>query len=85
MLGLDRPKGPIDTPPNTQSVVLSLDQDTTEANLILERITGHKLPSSLPVPSIRHTPINKASRREHILSLTFLTLYLTSQADLNTS
>jgi hypothetical protein len=82
-LGLDRPKGPIDTPPNTQSVVLSLDQDTIEANLILKGITGRKPPSGLLVPSIRHTPIDKASRREHILSLAFSTLYPTGQADLN--
>jgi ATP-dependent DNA helicase PIF1 len=83
-LSLDRPKGPIDTPPNTQSVILSLDQDTIEANLILEGITGRKPPSGLPVPSIRHTPINKASGREYILSLAFPTLYPTGQADLNT-
>ena len=83
-LGLDRPEGPIDTLPNTQSVILSLDQDTTEANLILKGITGHKPPSGLPAPSIQYTLINEASRREHILLLAFLTLYLTGQADLNT-
>ena len=86
-LDLDGPDGPVeltDTPPNSQSVVLSLDQDTTEANLILEGITGHRLPSSLPAPSIRQTPIDEASGRERILSLTFPTLYPTGQADLNT-
>jgi hypothetical protein len=82
-LSLDGPEGPIDTPPNTQSVVLSLDQDTIEANLILEGITGRKLPSGLLVPSIQYTPIDKASRRERILSLAFPTLYPTGQADLN--
>jgi hypothetical protein len=76
-LGLDRPEGPIDILPNTQSVVLSLDQDTTEANLILKGITGCKPPSGLPVPSIQYTPIDKASGRECILSLTFSTLYPT--------
>jgi ATP-dependent DNA helicase PIF1 len=83
-LSLDGPEGPTDTPPNTQSAVLSLDQDTTEANLILEGITGHRPPSGLPAPSIRHTPIDEASRRERILSLAFPTLYPTGQADLNT-
>jgi hypothetical protein len=83
-LGLDRPEGPIDILPNTQSVVLSLDQDTTEANLILEGITGCKPSSGLPAPSIQYTPIDKASGREHILSLAFPTLYPTGQADLNT-
>ena len=86
-LGLNMPVEPIeftDAPPNTHSAVLSLDQDTTEANLILEGITGRRLPSSLPAPLIQQTLINEASRREYILLLTFLTLYLTGQADLNT-
>jgi hypothetical protein len=79
-LGLDGPKGPIeltDTLPNTQSVVLSLDQDTIEANLILKGIIGYRPPSGLPVPSIQYTPIDEASSRERILSLVFLTLYPT--------
>jgi ATP-dependent DNA helicase PIF1 len=83
-LGLDGPEGPTDAPPNTQSVVLSLDQDTTEANLILEGITGRRPPSGLPAPSIQHTPIDEASGRERILSLAFPTLYPTGRADLNT-
>jgi ATP-dependent DNA helicase PIF1 len=84
-LGLDGPVELINAPPNSQSVVLSLDQDTTEANLILEGITGRKSPSTgLPAPSIRHTPIDEASGRERILSLAFPTLYPTGQADLNT-
>jgi ATP-dependent DNA helicase PIF1 len=84
-LGLDGPVELINAPPNSQSVVLSLDQDTTEANLILEGITGRKPPSTgLPAPSIRHTPIDEASGRERILSLAFPTLYPTGQADLNT-
>jgi hypothetical protein len=86
-LDLDGPDGPVeltDAPPNSQSVVLSLDQDTTEANLILERITGRRPPSGLPAPSIRQTPIDEASGRERILSLAFPTLYPTGQADLNT-
>jgi ATP-dependent DNA helicase PIF1 len=81
----DRPVEPVDAPPNSQSVVLSLDQDTTEANLILEEITGRRPPTAgIPAPSIRHTPIDEASGRERILSLAFPTLYPTGQADLNT-
>ena len=82
---MDRPVEPIDAPPNSQSIVLSLDQDTIEANLILEEITGRRPPTTgIPVPSIRYTPINEASGRERILSLAFPTLYPTGQADLNT-
>jgi hypothetical protein len=53
ILSLDRPEGPIDILLNTQSAVLSLDQDTIEANLILEGITGYRLPiTGLLAPSI---------------------------------
>jgi hypothetical protein len=75
----------LDGPPAAQSVVLSLNQETTEANLILEEITGRKPPvAGVPAPSIRRTPIDEASGRERILSLAFPTLYPTGQADLNT-
>ena len=85
-LGLDRPIEctdtlikPIDAPPTSKSAVLSLDQDTTEANLILEEITGCRpLPTGVLALSIRYMPIDEASRRELILLLAFLTLYLTS-------
>jgi ATP-dependent DNA helicase PIF1 len=84
-LGLDGPIELADAPPTSQSVVFSLDQDTTEANLILEEITGRRPPPrGLPAPSIQHTPIDEASGREQILSLAFPTLYPTGQADLNT-
>ncbi|KIN05442.1 hypothetical protein OIDMADRAFT_51252 [Oidiodendron maius Zn] len=84
-LTLDGPVELTDAPPNTQSVVLSLDQDTTEADLIIEEITGRRPPpAGVPAPSIRHTPIDKTSGRERILSLAFPTLYPTGQADLNT-
>lgn len=84
-LNLDGPVELPDVPLTTQSVVLSLDQDTTEANLILEEITGQRPPvTGLPAPSIRCTPIDEASGRERILSLAFPTLYPTGQADLNT-
>jgi hypothetical protein len=80
--------GPVELPDillTSQSVVLSLDQDTTEANLILEEITGQRPPvTGLPAPSIRCTPIDEASGRERILSLAFPTLYPIGQADLNT-
>jgi hypothetical protein len=84
-LDLDRPIKLADAPPSSQSVVLSLDQEATEANLILEAITGQKPPpTGIPAPSICRTLIDEASRRERILLLAFPTLYPTSQADLNT-
>jgi len=50
-LSLDRPTEridaliePIDAPPTSKLAVLSLDQDTIEANLILKGITGYRLP-----------------------------------------
>ena len=74
---VDRPVEPIDTLPNSQSIILSLDQDTTEANLILKEIIGYRPPTiGIPVPSIRYTLIDEVSGRECILSLAFLTLYL---------
>ena len=75
----DAPIEPVDAPPTSESAVLSLDQDTTEANLILEEITGRRPPlAGLLAPSIRHTLIDEVSRRELILLLAFLTLYPTS-------
>jgi hypothetical protein len=91
-LGLDGPVGrtdapiePADTLPTSESAVLSLDQDTIEANLILEEITGYRLPLvGLPALSIRRTLIDEASGRELILLLAFPTLYPTGLANLNT-
>ena len=84
-LGLDGLVEPAESPPNSQSVVLSLDHETTEANLILEEIAGRKPPPlGIPAPSIRRTPVNEAAGRERILSLAFPTLYPTGQADFNT-
>ena len=84
-LALDGPVELTDAPPNTQSVVLSLDQDAMEVDLIIEEITGRRPPpAGVPAPSIRRTPIDEASGRERILSLAFPTLYPTGQADLNT-
>jgi hypothetical protein len=79
--------GPVELPNaplTSQSAVLSLYQETTEANLILEEITGRRPPvTGVPAPSIRHTPIDEASGRERILSQAFPTLYPTGLADLN--
>jgi hypothetical protein len=50
-LGLDGPAEPPNAPPNSQSVVLSLDQDAIEADLILEEITGRQ------PPPIGYTPV----------------------------
>ena len=76
---------PIDTSLTSELVVLSLDQDTIEVNLILKEIIGYRLPLvGLLALSIQYIPIDKASRRELILLLVFLTLYSTNQADLNT-
>ena len=84
-LGLDGPVKPIEGPPNSQSVVLSLNHKTIEANLILEEIAGCKPPPlNILAPSIRHTPVNKVAGREQILLLAFPTLYPTGQADFNT-
>ena len=59
-LDLDGPVELSDVPLTSQSVVLSLDQDTTEANLILEEITGYRPPvTGVPAPSIRQTPITR--------------------------
>ena len=84
-LGTDEDIEVTDGLPNSQSIVLSLDQETIEANLILQEITGHKLPiTGIPALSVYCIPIDEASGREWILSLAFPTLYLIGQADLNT-
>lgn len=85
MLSLERPIKLANSAPNSQLVIIGLDQDTIEANLILKEITGQRLlPIGVPAPSIQYILINKASGREYILALAFLTLYPTSQADFNT-
>ena len=43
------------------------------------------MPPGLPAPSIRHTPIDEASGKDHIFVLAFPTLYPTGQADFNMS
>jgi hypothetical protein len=72
-------------PPNSQSMVPNLDITTTEIGLIVQGITGRKLPPpGLPAPSIRMTPIDEASGRDRIFAMAFPTLYPTGRADFNT-
>ncbi|KAM3502205.1 hypothetical protein MY11210_009143 [Beauveria gryllotalpidicola] len=72
-------------PPNSQSIVPNLDITTTEIGLIVQGITGRKLPPpGLPAPSIRMTPIDEASGRDRIFAMAFPTLYPTGRADFNT-
>jgi ATP-dependent DNA helicase PIF1 len=85
-LDLTGPVETLDDPPlPTQSTVVSLAQETTEANLILEEFAVRP-PCSLhiPAPSIRQTPIDEAAGRERIFTQAFPTLYPTGAADINT-
>ena len=76
-LGTDEDIEVTDSLPNSQSIVLSLNQEMIEANLILQEIIGHKLPViGILALSVHCILIDEASGREQILSLTFLTLYL---------
>jgi hypothetical protein len=54
-------------------------------DLILAKIYGRNpTPPSLPAPLIQQTLVNKASKRDKIFTIAFLTLYPTGQADFNT-
>jgi hypothetical protein len=64
-------------------MVPNLNVTATEAELIMRRLTGRDIPPGLPAPSIRHTPIDEASGKDHIFALAFPTLYPTGQADFN--
>jgi hypothetical protein len=71
-------------PPHSQSMVPNLNITATEADLILEAISGRQpLPPGLPAPSIRQTPIDEASGKDRIFAMAFPTLYPTGQADFN--
>ena len=72
-------------PPNTQSMVPNLNVTTTEANLIMQQLAGQDTPPGIPAPSIRHTPVDEASSKDHIFTLAFPTLYPTGRADFNMS
>lgn len=76
-LDLTGPGEPPDQPLTTQSAVLSLAQEATEAQLIMEHFTGPRPPvTGVPAPSIRHTPIDESAGQERIFSQAFPTLYL---------
>ncbi|ESZ90805.1 ATP-dependent DNA helicase PIF1 [Sclerotinia borealis F-4128] len=71
-------------PPNTQSMVPNLGVTTTEVDQILAGIAGRDaLPSGLPAPSIRQTPIDEVAGNERIFAIAFPTLYPTGAADFN--
>jgi hypothetical protein len=73
-------------PPNSQSMVPNLNITTTEADLILNEISGRNpIPPGLPAPSIRQTPIDEASGKDRIFAMAFPTLYPTGRADFNAS
>jgi hypothetical protein len=84
-LDLTGPAEPPEQPLTTQSAVLSLAQEATEAQLIMEHFTGPRPPvTGVPAPSIRHTPIDESAGQERIFSQAFPTLYPTGRADPNT-
>jgi len=83
--GQDQPISADLPPPNSQSMVLNLNITATEIDLIIQEITGRKLPPpGLPAPSIRMTPIDEASGKDRIFAMAFPTLYPTGRADFNT-
>jgi hypothetical protein len=66
-------------------MVPNLDITTTERDLIVQEITGRKLPPpSLPAPSIRMTPIDEAFGKDRIFAMAFPILHPTGRADFNT-
>lgn len=66
-------------------MVPNLQITTTEADLIRSELTGgNPLPSEgIPAPSIRITPLDKATGTERIFTMAFPTLYPTGRADFN--
>ena len=64
-------------------MVPNLNVTATEADLIMQQLAGRDPPLGIPAPSIRHTPIDEASGRDHIFTMDFPTLYPTGQADFN--
>jgi ATP-dependent DNA helicase PIF1 len=70
-------------PPNTQSMVPNLNATATKIDMIMQELAGRDPPPGLPAPSIRHTPIDEASGKDHIFALAFPTLYPTGQANFN--
>jgi hypothetical protein len=67
-------------------MVPNLNITNAEVDLILNGISGRNpIPPGLPAPSIRQTLIDKASGKDRIFAMAFLTLYPTGRADFNTS
>ena len=64
-------------------MVPNLNITASEANLIMQQLAGRDPPLGILAPSIRHTPIDEASGRDHIFTMAFPTLYPTGQADFN--
>ena len=54
-------------PPNTQSMVPNLNVTATEVDLIMQQLTGREAPPGIPAPSIRQTPVDEASGKDHML------------------
>ena len=79
--------GPATSPSDlvmTQSAVLSLAQEATEADLILKELIGCRPPiTGVLALAVQFTPIKEASSKEQILTQVFPTLYLTGLADIN--
>jgi hypothetical protein len=72
-------------PPDSQSMVPNLNITATEADLILQDISGLRhVPPGLPAPEVRSTPIDEAAGNERIFAMAFPTLYPTGMADFNT-
>lgn len=72
-------------PPPTSIDGPNLNITRTEIDMIVQEITGRKpSPPSLPALSIRMTPIDEASGKDHIFAMAFPTLYPTGEGDFNT-
>ncbi len=73
-------------PPASHSMVPNLDVTATEADQILDEICNKDpVPSGVPAPSIRQTPLDEASGADGIFAMAFPTLYPTGRAEFNAS
>ncbi len=65
-------------------MVPNLHVTATEADQILDEICNkNPVPSGVPAPSIRQTPLDEASGADRIFAMAFPTLYPTRRADFN--
>ena len=65
-------------------MVPNIDVTTTEAEQILQQVcTRAPIPSGVPQPSIRQTPLGEASGADRIFAMAFPTLCLKGRADFN--